>query len=171
MVIDSIPNQTKPPAIMQVVNYQRKITLDIKALQEFLILAGKKIDEIENRTATVAFISDRKMRQLNKQFRGKNSTTDVLSFPYEPYEFLSNKLQFVGNEPANLSLQNCDFLGDIVISAEQTERQAKENGLTLENEIKQLILHGLLHLCGYDHETDNGEMNARELELRDKLGI
>jgi probable rRNA maturation factor len=62
-------------------------------------------------------------------------------------------------------------LGDIVISVEQAQRQAKENKLTLESEIKQLILHGLLHLCGYDHETDNGEMNKRELELRESLGI
>ena len=156
---------------MQVVNNQRKILLDTQVLQEFLIFAGNNIDEVADRTATVAFVSDRKMRQLNKQFRSKSSTTDVLSFPYEPDEFESNKLQFVGGEPANLSLQDSDFLGDIVISAEQAERQAMENRLTLENEIKQLILHGLLHLCGYDHETDNGEMNARELELRDKLGI
>lgn len=57
-------------------------------------------------------------------------------------------------------------MGNIVISAEQAQKQAAENGLTLEGEIKQLMLHGLLHLCGYDHETDKGEMNARELELR-----
>ena len=58
-----------------------------------------------------------------------------------------------------------------MISVEQAERQAEENGLTLEAEIKQLILHGVLHLCGYDHETDNGEMNKRELQLRRKLKI
>jgi probable rRNA maturation factor len=63
------------------------------------------------------------------------------------------------------------FLGDIVISVEQAERQAEENGLSLEGEIKQLILHGVLHLCGYDHETDTGEMNKRELQLRRKLKI
>ena len=88
-------------------------------------------------------------------FRRKDSTTDVLSFPNEPDEFDTDT----------------NNLGDIVISVEQADRQAKENGLTLENEIKQLILHGLLHLCGYDHETDNGQMNARELELREQLGI
>src|SRR5690606_41338213 len=93
--------------------------------------------------------------ELNSTFRGKDSTTDVLSFPFEKEAF----------EP------DTNNLGDIVISAEQAERQAAENGLTLEDEIKQLILHGVLHLCGYDHETDSGEMNARELELRDKLGI
>ena len=95
------------------------------------------------------------MKQLNELFRGKSTTTDVLSFPYESDEF----------DPVK------DNLGDIVISAEQAAKQAAENGLSLEAEIKQLILHGVLHLCGYDHETDNGEMNALELELRDKLGI
>jgi probable rRNA maturation factor len=95
------------------------------------------------------------MTELNNFFRGNDWTTDVLSFPHEADKF----------DP------DTSNLGDIVISAEQAARQAEENGLTLENEIQQLILHGLLHLCGYDHETDNGEMNARELELRDKLGI
>ena len=95
------------------------------------------------------------MKELNKLFRGKDDTTDVLSFPHDPDEY----------DPDNESL------GDIVISVEQAAKQAEENRLTLELEIKQLILHGVLHLCGYDHETDNGEMNARELELRETLGI
>ena len=62
-------------------------------------------------------------------------------------------------------------LGDVVISVEQAARQAREQGLSFENEVEQLILHGLLHLCGYDHETDGGEMNALELRLRRRLGI
>ncbi len=62
-------------------------------------------------------------------------------------------------------------LGDVVISVEQAARQADEHGLTFEDEVAQLILHGLLHLCGYDHETDDGEMNALELRLRRRLGI
>jgi probable rRNA maturation factor len=62
-------------------------------------------------------------------------------------------------------------LGDVVISVEQAARQAKENGLDLDAELAQLILHGLLHLCGYDHETDKGEMNRLELRLRRRLRI
>jgi len=138
-----------------VVNLQRKISLDTKSFTVFADSLFKTIREAKNRSAAIAFISDRRMKELNKFFRGKDSTTDVLSFPHEPDEF----------DPDTTNL------GDIVISAEQAARQAEETGLTLENEIRQLILHGLLHLYGYDHETDNGEMNARELELRDKLGI
>jgi probable rRNA maturation factor len=93
----------------------------------------------------------------------------VLSFPYVAEDFENP------SAAPNSTEDGTDFsasnLGDIVISAEQAERQAKENGLTLENEIQQLILHGLLHLCGYDHETDDGEMNRVELKLRKQLGI
>lgn len=138
-----------------VVNLQRKIVLDTSSLVDFSESLLNAAEEANGRNASVAFISDRRMKELNSFFRGKDSTTDVLSFPHEPDEFDTDK----------------NNLGDIVISADQAARQAADNGLTLEVEIKQLILHGLLHLCGYDHETDNGEMNKRELELRDKLGI
>lgn len=138
-----------------VVNLQRKIVLDTSSLVDFSESLLSAAEEANGRNASVAFISDRRMKELNSFFRGKDSTTDVLSFPHEPDEFDTDK----------------NNLGDIVISADQAARQAADNGLTLEVEIKQLILHGLLHLCGYDHETDNGEMNKRELQLRDKLGI
>lgn len=62
-------------------------------------------------------------------------------------------------------------LGDVVISVEQAARQASEHGLEFDEEVSQLILHGLLHLCGYDHETDEGEMSRLELSLRRRLGI
>lgn len=127
----------------------------MKEIRAFVGITEHSVPEGAGRTFSVVFISDRRMQELNSFFRGKSSTTDVLSFPHRPDEF--------DNDLSNL--------GDIVISAEQAARQAEDNGLSLENEIKQLILHGLLHLCGYDHETDNGEMNARELELREKLGI
>lgn len=139
----------------QVFNTQRKIHIEIDAVREFAAAITLKIPEAADKEFSIAFISDRRMKQLNELFRGKDSTTDVLSFPHEPDEFDPDK----------------NNLGDIVISVEQAQKQAQESGLTLENEIKQLILHGLLHLCGYDHETDDGEMNARELELREKLGI
>lgn len=106
--------------------------------------------------ATVAFVSDRAMRQLNRRWRGKVGTTDVLSFPAGQEEF---------ERGAGASL------GDVVVSVEQAARQAAEHGLDFEGEVRQLILHGLLHLCGYDHETDGGEMNALELKLRRRLVI
>jgi len=134
--------------MIEVVNRQRgkKIStaLWIKRAEEILTAIGRL-----EASATIAFVSDQKIRALNKQFRGIDKATDVLSFP--------------SDEP--------DQLGDIAISVATAFRQAKENGLTLDEEIAQLILHGLLHLNGYDHETDNGEMNRLELKLRKKLKL
>lgn len=144
--------------MIEIVNRQRKIALEAEDFLSFAEKAGKTIPESQEKDFTVAFVSDRKMKELNYEFRGKNSTTDVLSFPFEKDEF-------------DFSENVGEFLGDIVISVEQAKKQAVENNLTLEKEIKQLILHGILHLCGFDHETDDGEMNAFELELRDKLQI
>jgi probable rRNA maturation factor len=139
--------------MIEVVNRQRKLTIDSERWQAF---AEKALELAPAARAglTVAFVSDRAMRELNRMWRHKAGTTDVLSFPAEPDEF-----------------EATDSLGDVVISAEQAARQAKENGLTFDTEIAQLILHGVLHLCGYDHETDKGEMNRLELRLRRKLGI
>jgi probable rRNA maturation factor len=136
-------------------NLQRKVKVDTSTLQSFTQQLAEAVEEAEGRSFAAALVSDDRIRQLNQIFRGKDSATDVLSFPHESTEF----------DPRE------DFLGDIVISAETAQRQASDNGLTLENEIRQLIVHGLLHLCGYDHETDDGEMDKRELALRKELMI
>ncbi len=141
--------------MIEIVNRQRKVKIKAETFQDFAGTAVTLIPEAIGKSVVIAFVSDRKMRELNGMFRGKNLTTDVLSFPFETDEF----------EP------EMNNLGDIAISLEQASRQAKENNLTFSTEIKQLILHGILHLCGYDHEIDNGEMNNLELKLRDKLLI
>ena len=141
--------------MMEVVNRQRKLPLDGERWQAFLEKA-RQVLPVAVEGVTVAFVSDRVMRELNRRWRHQQGTTDVLSFPAEQDDF---------EKMAGSSL------GDVVISVEQAARQAKENGLTLDQEIAQLILHGLIHLCGYDHETDRGEMNRLELRLRRKLGI
>jgi probable rRNA maturation factor len=105
---------------------------------------------------TIAFVSDRSIQELNRRFREKNRPTDVLSFPSEQTSF---------------ELSQGRNLGDIVISVERAAAQADEHGMEFEDEISQLILHGLIHLHGYDHETDDGEMNRLELELREKLAV
>ena len=141
--------------MIDVVNRQRRVAVDGERWRGFVAKALKVVPA-DGAGVTVVFVSDRAMRELNKKFRGRDATTDVLSFPVEQAEF---------EKDAGATL------GDLVISVEQAARQAGENGLTLEEEIAQLILHGLLHLCGYDHETDKGEMNALELRLRRRLGV
>ncbi len=148
--------------MLEVINQQRKIKINRQVFQDFADILIQQISETQNKSATVAFVSDRKMRELNKTFRGKNSTTDVLSFPFETEDFQST---------SESSATTDGNLGDIAISVEQAQRQSVENNLDFETEIKQLILHGVLHLCGYDHQRDAGEMNELELQFRDKLGI
>lgn len=155
-----------------IVNLQRKVKIKTADYMPFLVGVRASVKEVGGGHFSVAFVSDKRMKELNKFFRGKDSTTDVLSFPHKPDVFETSE---GGDFEVTGILGSTEgfhvFLGDIVISLEQAQRQAKENKLTFEREIKQLILHGALHLCGYDHETDNGEMNARELELREKLSI
>ena len=141
--------------MIEVVNRQRKVKVDGERWRAFAERALQVVPA-KGAGATVAFLSDRAMRELNGRWRGKRGTTDVLSFP-------SGQEEFEQGEGASL--------GDVVISVEQAARQAAEHGLGFEGEVRQLILHGLLHLCGYDHERDGGEMNALELRLRRRLGI
>src|SRR5215218_390937 len=98
---------------------------------------------------SVAIVSDRRMRALNRQFRGKDAVTDVLSFPSDER----------------------GFLGDIVIAAGVAGKQAKAAGHTGQTEVRVLALHGLLHLLGYDHESDDGKMARVEMRLRKKAGL
>ena len=105
---------------------------------------------------TVLLTTDAAIRRLNRQFRGKNKATDVLSFPSEG--------PFPGS-PAE------EIAGDIAISVTTALGQAADHGHSLSTEIKVLILHGLLHLAGYDHEADSGQMARRERLLRARLGL
>ncbi len=98
---------------------------------------------------SVALVSDRRMQALNRQFRGKNTVTDVLSFP-------------AGSR---------GFLGDVVIASGVARKQAREAGHSVQTEVRVLALHGLLHLLGYDHESDNGTMARVEARLRRKAGL
>jgi probable rRNA maturation factor len=141
--------------MIEIVNRQRKVPMNTAHWQAFTEKALEVVPA-EGAGVTVAFVSDRLMRELNRMWRRKVGTTDVLSFP-------AGQDEFERAEGATL--------GDVVISVEQAARQASEHGLEFDEEISQLILHGLLHLCGYDHETDGGEMNRLELRLRRRLGI
>jgi probable rRNA maturation factor len=141
--------------MIEIVNRQRKIQVDPERWRAFTAKAVKAAPSYVA-GVTVAFVSDRAMGTLNRRWRGKRGTTDVLSFPAEQSEF---------ERAAEASM------GDVVISVEQAARQATEHGLNLDTELAQLILHGVLHLCGYDHETDSGEMDRLELRLRRRLRI
>jgi probable rRNA maturation factor len=123
---------------------------------------------------SILFVNDRRMRILNRQFRGVDRTTDVLSFPQqEPYrlQVTSYKLKNKKDLQLNSSLltrHSSLILGDIVVSLQRCKKQAREHGLTFDEELRRTAVHGLLHLAGYDHEKgiyQKSKMESKEREL------
>ena len=114
----------------------------------------------------IALVSDARMRALNRMYRGKDYATDVLSFANtrNPESMISPRS--VIDNP-----RSARHLGDIVIARAVAARQAREAGHDWRTELRVLALHGLLHLIGYDHERDNGEMHRVENRLRRKGGL
>lgn len=121
-----------------------------RTLSRFLLAAQRAVGL--KGQVTVLLTTDEAIRKLNRQFRGRNKATDVLSFPAEG----------PGSE---------EIAGDLAISVTTALGQAAEQGHSLSTEIRVLILHGLLHLAGYDHESDNGKMARREGLLRARLRL
>ena len=143
-----------------VVNRQRLVAIDERRVAA---IADATLGEVgrSGTNLTVAFVRDRLMRELNRKFRGSNQTTDVLSFPAEEDYQSARGVNFIAG--------GATHIGDIVISTDTALRQASEAGFPFAREVDELVIHGVLHLCGYDHETDNGQMNRLELKLRAKL--
>lgn len=122
-----------------------------RGLETFLSEATR-VTELTG-TVAVLLTGDAEIRQLNRRFRHKDKATDVLSFP------------------AGDGAGRARLAGDLAISVETAAREAERRGHALDVELRVLLLHGLLHLAGYDHETDDGRMARRENLLRKKLGL
>ena len=137
-----------------IINRQRRVPLAVKPLEDFYERVRREL-RFPAEGVTVRLISDAAMARLNRTFRNKRGPTDVLSFP-------SN-----GAKPN----QNTEYAGDIAISPETARRNARRFSRSLPVEIRILILHGMLHLAGFNHESDHGEMDRLERRLRRRLGI
>jgi len=126
-----------------VLNKQRKHRVNSAAVKQFLLELAAFQGQLAM-SFSVVLINDVAMQGYNHKYRGLDKTTDVLSFSGEG-----------------------DYLGDILISVDTAFAQSRKSpSLTLESNIRRLALHGFLHLSGYDHETDSGEMRAIEVRLR-----
>ena len=143
-----------------IVNQQKCVAVDVANARLFAVRLRRAL-RLGRRDFNVCFVDNRVIKKLNAQYRGQPRATDVLSFPWQG----SN-----GARGAAAS-EFAGFLGDVVISVETARRNARREGHSTANEIRWLILHGVLHLLGYDHATDRGEMTALELSLRERLGI
>lgn len=146
-----------------ILNRQAQVAVKLKPLREFEAELRRAL-RLGRRKFNVCLVDDAGIKQMNHAFRGKAQPTDVLSFPW--HERSASAAQRASGD-AELRY----FLGDIAISMETARRNARGEGHSLNREIRWLILHGVLHLLGYNHETDKGQMTARELRLRTSLGL
>jgi len=145
-----------------VLNRQRKIRIALRALEDFLSKVRKELN-LENAGLVVALVSEAEIAEMNERFRRKKGPTDVLSFPAEAKQATNSRR---GRRP-----NRREYLGDIAIAPETARRYARKHGRPLALELRVLILHGVLHLLGYDHERDQGQMNRIEHRLRRRLGL
>jgi probable rRNA maturation factor len=152
-----------------ILNRQRAVRLSTRALESFLLRVRRELD-LKQAQVTVCLVSDAEIAGMNESFRKKRGPTDVLSFPAVKLRQLSRSKR----SPVSLASSSADSdtsLGDIAIAPAVAKRNAKHFGRTLPAELKILILHGVLHLLGFDHEADRGEMDRTEKKLRRRLGL
>ncbi|MDD5543618.1 MAG: rRNA maturation RNase YbeY [Acidobacteriia bacterium] len=143
---------------MNIHNLQTSIRVNQRALTLFAKRAARATRQAPD-DFSVVLVNDRTIQALNRRFLGRNRATDVLSFA-------------TGNSLAPWNaMERHEILrrGEIVISVSTAQRQARREGHSLFKELEMLIIHGMLHLMGYDHEVDHGQMTRKELALRDKL--
>jgi probable rRNA maturation factor len=139
-----------------VVILQKKVAgLSGQALARFVLRARRAAGL--RKPVNVLVTGSAAVRSLNRQFRGKNKATDVLSFP--------NRSPTLGGR------KTAELAGEIAISADIATQNAIQLGHSVSQEVKVLALHGILHLAGFDHERDNGQMARKESALRRTLGL
>ena len=147
-----------------ILNRQRAVRLARRPLELFLRHVKNELG-LEESGLAVCLVSDAEIARMNETFRKKNGPTDVLSFP------MVARRRPVRLGRGSRTVKAGEYLGDIAISPATAQRYAKKNGRKLSSELQVLILHGVLHLLGYDHETDRGEMERMERKLRKRLGL
>jgi probable rRNA maturation factor len=144
-------------------NAQTRVRFSLPTVKRFFTRMNRELG-LPRSSAFVRFVTDAEMKRLNARFRRKPKTTDVLSFPSE-----------TRTTPSSLKRRTIElrgtFLGDIAISPTVARRNANAFGRTVSEEICVLLLHGVLHLLGYDHENHRGQMERVEAKLRRRLGL
>jgi probable rRNA maturation factor len=144
-----------------ILNRQRSVRVPVKDLQEFLARARRAL-RLPAESLSVCLVTTSEMARWNREYRGKPGPTDVLSFRAGDEN---------GNGPKPRKNSSPLYLGDIAIAPAIARRNARRFSRTFGQEMRILILHGMLHLMGYDHETDSGQMDRREQRLRRSLGL
>ena len=133
-------------------------------LLEALLTTAARMEELEEGEVSITFVDDQEIQEINKTYRGKDQPTDVLSFPM--YEADEEEIEVVDEEEPLL-------LGDIIVSIPRAKEQAEEYQHSFERELGFLVVHGFLHLLGYDHESEEDEqkMMTRQEEILSEHGL
>jgi probable rRNA maturation factor len=158
-------------------NRQRRIRVPVANLDKFLARARRAL-RLPAGSLTVCLVTDAEIARWNRSYRGKKGPTDVLSFPAGE-NGTRRRRQSTSRPPRRGSpfvsstsfASSTSYLGDIAIAPAVARRNARRFGRAFDDEMRILILHGILHLMGYDHETDTGQMDRRERRLRRALGL
>jgi probable rRNA maturation factor len=154
-----------------IINHQRRIRVRVGELEKFLVRVRRMLG-LSKDSVSICLVTDAQIAKWNRAYRGKICPTDVLSFPADGARPRvknpsGTRRRVKTPSRAHVSI----YLGDIAIAPAVARRNAVQFGRTLPEELHILILHGVLHLMGYDHETDTGQMDRREQMLRRKLGL
>ncbi|HTV57520.1 MAG TPA: rRNA maturation RNase YbeY [Verrucomicrobiae bacterium] len=151
-----------------ILNRQRRVRVSVRSLEAFLARVRRRL-HLPPEAVSIALVTDAQISRWNRLYRGKPRPTDVLSFPVSewnadhpsPGKFKSKRGM----------LRSISYLGDIAIAPAVARRNARLFHRAFSQEMKILILHGILHVLGYDHETDSGQMDRFERRLRRELGL
>lgn len=154
-----------------ILNRQKAVRVSIGTLELFLERVARKL-RFGPHAITVCLVTNARMARWNHAFRGKRGATDVLSFPFgdahEPGRAVARGRD---RRQEEIGFSSTSYLGDIAIAPAVARRNARRYSRTLDDELRVLILHGALHLLGYDHETDQGQMDRLEQSLRRSLEL
>ena len=161
-----------------ILNRQKTVRLATRSLAQFLQKIQREL-KLQRLEVSVAFVSDAEIAGWNQSYRRKKGPTDVLSFPADGQKARAQKrlahkkaaVKSVKRKRDAPTRREKEILGDIAIAPATSRRYAKKNQRSLNDEVRILMLHGVLHLMGYDHESDNGQMNRIEHRLRRRLGL
>ncbi|KXZ18459.1 rRNA maturation RNase YbeY [Bacillus nakamurai] len=151
--------------LIDIVDETNSVSADsLKEVEKLLQFAADKEGVQDQAEVSVTIVSNEEIREINKEYRGKDTPTDVISFALE--EEGEDEIEIVGADMPPV-------LGDIIISADRTKEQAEEYGHSFMRELGFLAVHGFLHLLGYDHMTkeDEEEMFSKQKDLLDEYGL
>jgi len=153
-----------------ILNRQHSVRVSVGGLDKFLKRTLRRL-RLPRGALIICLVDNAEMARWNRAYRGKKGPTDVLSFPTNGAQLNVPTLAKPNRRKSVRASRSDSYLGDVAIAPAVARRNARRFGRTFDEEMRILILHGILHLMGYDHESDDGQMDRRERRLRRECGL